>query len=225
MQVVDAALPLALRLYELAEWCKRRASIVASAVASAQDFTEMSINVMDAMVKRQAFEKLLDHEIGKRLQPAIMFRLRTESCNHINTPVVRDYYTSSTEVLSLGFSGQMCDGNDCGDQFGWSNTSGIIADTWKEVVKESCFRIRTNGKELCEKLRDMLEEPGSWVHGEEYLQGRPDSMDAPYLGYTLKRLWSVILQCSEERIAAFCPTLLSGIRIGGSKAGCRCLEI
>jgi hypothetical protein len=79
IQVVDAALPLASRLYELAEYCERGAS----AVTAAQDFTRMSVNDMDAMVKRQAFEALDDHEIGKRLRPAIMFRLCTRMCNHV----------------------------------------------------------------------------------------------------------------------------------------------
>lgn len=81
IQVVDAALPLASQLYELAEYCERDASIT-----TAQDFTRTSANDMDAMVKRRAFEIFHDDEVGKRLRPAIMFRLCTEMCNHINTP-------------------------------------------------------------------------------------------------------------------------------------------
>lgn len=83
IQVVDAASPLASQLYEMAEWCEHGAS----AVTVAQDFTRMSFADMDAMVKREAFKQLHDQEIGKRLRPAIMFRLCTEMCNHINTPV------------------------------------------------------------------------------------------------------------------------------------------
>lgn len=79
IQVVDATLPLASQLYALAEHCERGAS----AVTHAQDFTRMSTNDMDAMVKRVAFKMFHDHEIGKRLRPAIMFRLCTEMCNHI----------------------------------------------------------------------------------------------------------------------------------------------
>ncbi|KEQ58782.1 uncharacterized protein M437DRAFT_22737, partial [Aureobasidium melanogenum CBS 110374] len=77
IQVVDAALPLASQLYELAEYCERDASIT-----TAQDFTRTSANDMDAMVKRRAFEIFHDDEVGKRLRPAIMFRLCTEMCNH-----------------------------------------------------------------------------------------------------------------------------------------------
>ena len=80
IQVVDAALPLVSQLYELAERCEGEAP----AVTIAQDFTRMSYADMDAMVKREAFKHLQDHAIGKRLRPAIMFRLCAEMCNHIN---------------------------------------------------------------------------------------------------------------------------------------------
>ena len=82
IKVVDAALPLVSRLYELAESCERGAS----AVTVAQDFTRMSHANMDAMVKREAVKHLQDHEIGKRMRPAIMFRLCTRMCNHIGAP-------------------------------------------------------------------------------------------------------------------------------------------
>lgn len=79
IQVVDATLPLAERLYALAEHCERGAA----AVTAAQDFTRMSADDMDAMVKRAASEVTDDPDVLKRLRPAIMFRLCTEMCNHI----------------------------------------------------------------------------------------------------------------------------------------------
>jgi len=82
IQVVDAATPLASQLYELAEYCERGAS----GVTIAQDLTRMSANDIDAMLKRVAFKIFHDHEVGKRLRPAIMFRLCTEMCNHIAPP-------------------------------------------------------------------------------------------------------------------------------------------
>ncbi|KAG9845926.1 hypothetical protein KCU98_g6588, partial [Aureobasidium melanogenum] len=82
IQVVDATLPLASQLYALAEHCERGAP----AIACAQDFVRMSTDDMDAMVKRVAYKVFHEHEVGKRLRPAIMFRLCTEMCNHINTP-------------------------------------------------------------------------------------------------------------------------------------------
>jgi hypothetical protein len=154
---------------------------------------------------------------------------------------VRDYYTSQTGMLSLGFSGQSCECNDCGDRFGWQDHSGIVEETWSEVFNQTCgtqrvllsykgqfvasaARVRANEKAMYERLRDALQKPESWAHKQEYSQGRPDSLNAPYFGYTLERLWSVIMQCSDERIAALCPTLLSGQRRGGSEADCQCLD-
>ncbi|KAG9952332.1 hypothetical protein KCU85_g2181, partial [Aureobasidium melanogenum] len=154
---------------------------------------------------------------------------------------VENYYTSETGMLSLGFSGQTCECNSCGDRFGWQDHSGIVEKTWKEVFNQTCgeqrvllsykgqfvasaARLRANDKKLYEKLMMALEDPGSWAHQQDYLQGRPDSLNAPYFGYTLERMWSMILQCSEERIAALCPTLISGTRRGGSKSDCQCFD-
>ncbi|KAJ9624401.1 hypothetical protein H2203_005136 [Taxawa tesnikishii (nom. ined.)] len=81
VQVVDATLPLASQLYELAEICEREAY----AVTAAQNFARMSANDMDAMVKRVALKAFHDHELSKRMRPAIMFRLCTQMCNHSNT--------------------------------------------------------------------------------------------------------------------------------------------
>jgi hypothetical protein len=82
IQVVDANLPLTSQLYELAEHCERGAS----AVTTAQNFIRMSADDMDAMVKRVTFKVFHDSAVGKRLRPAIMFRLCTQMCNQINTP-------------------------------------------------------------------------------------------------------------------------------------------
>ncbi|KEQ92999.1 hypothetical protein AUEXF2481DRAFT_90646 [Aureobasidium subglaciale EXF-2481] len=78
VKVVDAVLPLADQLYALAESCEGQAEVI----TAAQDFTRMSAEDMDAMVKREAYECFDDHEIGKRLWPAIMLRLCTKMCNH-----------------------------------------------------------------------------------------------------------------------------------------------
>lgn len=156
-------------------------------------------------------------------------------------PRVEDYYSPQTGMLSLGFSGQTCDCDTCGDRFGWSDQSGIIADLWREATGKSCdeqrvllsyksqfvvsaARLRANERSLYERLRDALVEPDSWAHQDHYLQGRPDSLNAPYFGYTLERMWSVLFQCSEGHIAARCPTLLSGTRRGGSQIDCQCFD-
>jgi hypothetical protein len=81
VQVVDATLPLASQLYDLAEACESRASTV----TAAQDFARMSANDMNAMVKRVALKRYFDHELSKRMRAAIMFRLCTKMCNHSTT--------------------------------------------------------------------------------------------------------------------------------------------
>jgi hypothetical protein len=156
-------------------------------------------------------------------------------------PRVRDYYTAQTGMLSLGFSGQTCSCRNCGDRFGWWDNT-LVPEIWSQVMNETCVdqqmllsykgqfvasaaRLRANKKSLYETLRTALENPENLVHQEDYLKGRRDSMNAPFFGYTLERSWSVILQCSEERIAARCPTLLSGTRRGGSKEDCQCLDV
>lgn len=82
IQVLEAASLLTSQLYELAESCEHGAY----AITAMQDFTRMSTNDMDAMVKRVAFKAFHDRELSMRMRPAIMFRLCTEMCNHINTP-------------------------------------------------------------------------------------------------------------------------------------------
>ncbi|THX80384.1 hypothetical protein D6D04_04622 [Aureobasidium pullulans] len=156
-------------------------------------------------------------------------------------PRVRDYYTPQTGMLSLGFSGQTCNCRDCGDRFGWWDNT-LVGEVWTQAMNETCTgqqmlmsykgqfvasaaRLRGNEQSLYKTMRTALEDPENLVHQEDYLQGRPDSMNAPFFGYTLERLWSVLLQCSEERIAARCPTLLSGTRRGGSKGDCQCFDV
>jgi hypothetical protein len=82
VQVVDATLPLASQLYELAETCESRASTV----TAPQNFARMSANDMHAMVRRVALKRYFDHELAKRMRAAIMFRLCTKMCNHSTTP-------------------------------------------------------------------------------------------------------------------------------------------
>jgi hypothetical protein len=82
VQVVDATLPLASQLYELAETCESRASTV----TAPQNFARMSANDMHAMVRRVALKRYFDHELAKRMRAAIMFRLCTKMCNHGTMP-------------------------------------------------------------------------------------------------------------------------------------------
>ncbi|KAL9094693.1 MAG: hypothetical protein Q9165_002963 [Trypethelium subeluteriae] len=154
-------------------------------------------------------------------------------------PRIRDYFKPETGMLSLGFSGNVCDCQNCGDRWGWSDTSGVLLDVYKDANKMSCGpmllsykgqfiasakRIRGVERKVYEELREALVKPESWAHQPKYLQGRPDSVNAPYFGFTMERLWSTLLQCSDMDIAWKCPTLLSGSRRGGDAGDCQCFD-
>ncbi|KAF2091347.1 hypothetical protein K490DRAFT_12579, partial [Saccharata proteae CBS 121410] len=152
---------------------------------------------------------------------------------------VRQFLTPETGMLSLGFSGNTCDCHSCGDRFGWTESAGVLEQVYQDVYHGECDelllsykgqfiasakRIRGVEKAVYERLDQALLDPESWMHQEEYLQERPDSMNAPFFGFTLERLWSVLMQCSDLEIARNCPTLLSGWRTGGSVEDCQCLD-
>lgn len=157
-------------------------------------------------------------------------------------PRIRDYFVPETGMLSLGFSSAPCACDTCGDRFGWSDSSGVIADVYEQVHHTSCVggepitlsykgqfiasaaRIRGAGRSVYQGLEDALVDMDSWTHGDEYLDGREDSLNAPYLGFTVERLWGVLLQCSGRRLAERCPTLLSGTSRLGEKGDCQCFD-
>lgn len=152
---------------------------------------------------------------------------------------VKDYYSPNTGMLSLGFSGKSCETANCGDRWNWYEEEGLLNDVCKRVDGETCKnillsykgqfiasakRIRAIDRELYEELKEAMTDADSWAHKEPYLKGRPDSLNAPRFGYTMERLWSVVMQCSTEEIAWRCPTLLSRTRRGGDITDCQCLD-
>lgn len=161
-------------------------------------------------------------------------------------PRVRDYFDPrSTGMLSLGFSGNVCDSEDCGDRFGWRDDTKLVPSLYMKAYHTekiysrtllnykgqfiaSARRIRGVRKAIYQDLWDTLKNPDSWVHRKEFLRdqkdGEKDEMSAPIFGYTLERVWGVLMQCSDLEIAWKCPTLLSGRRRGGSKRDCQCFD-
>ncbi|KAF4542646.1 uncharacterized protein LTHEOB_7376 [Lasiodiplodia theobromae] len=152
---------------------------------------------------------------------------------------VQDYYSPNTGMLSLGFSGKTCDTANCGDRWSWYEGSSLLNDVCRRVDGEDCknillsykgqfitsaARIRAVERELYEDLKSAMTDPDSWAHKEPWLNGRPDSLNAPRFGYTMERLWSVVMQCSTEEVAWRCPTLLSRTRRGGDLTDCQCMD-
>lgn len=152
---------------------------------------------------------------------------------------ISQYLLPETGMLSLGFVGHVCSCWNCADQWGWKDDSGIVGKIYGEVYNTTCEtvllsykgqfvasaqRIRGVKRSVYEELHELLIDPESWAHQQPYLMGRPDSMNAPFFGYTLERLWSVILQCSDLDVARLCPSLVSGTRRGGNARDCQCLD-
>jgi hypothetical protein len=151
---------------------------------------------------------------------------------------IETYLVPNTGMLSLGFSGNTCECNNCLDRWGWED-GAAVSSYCERVYNKACSiallsykgqfiasarHLRGISREVYEDLHSALVDPYSWAHSEPYLRNRPDSMNAPYFGYTLERLWSNLLQCSEIDIALKCPTLLSGTRRGGDPSDCQCFD-
>lgn len=156
-------------------------------------------------------------------------------------PRIRDYFVPGrTGMLSLGWSGQVCNCDNCGDRFNLWDTTHLFPEisnrinnatkcenvvlSYKGQFVASAKRIRGVDKSVYQDLHDAFVNPDSWAHQEEYLQGRPDSMNAPAFGYLMERIWNLLFQCNSMDVAWKCPTLLSGLRIGGNFEDCQCLD-
>jgi hypothetical protein len=157
-------------------------------------------------------------------------------------PRIRDYFDSSrTGMMSLGWSGNVCDCQSCGDRYMFTDRASLFPEihsrinnattcsnvllSYKGQFVVSAARIRGVPKSVYEDLRDAFVNPDSWAHQKEYYQDRFDSLDNPYFGFTMERIWNLLFQCSDMNVAWRCPTLLSGWRLGGSKADCQCFDL
>jgi hypothetical protein len=155
-------------------------------------------------------------------------------------PFVERYFSrNQTGFLNLGWAGNVCNGEDCGDKFGWHDETSFVPylqnriDTspsenvllsYKGQFVVTAVRIRGIDKAIYNDLEQLLVDEKSWTHQQEYLQGRKDSMSQPFFGYTMERIWNVLFQCSDMDVAWKCPSLLSGWRPGGSIADCQCFD-
>lgn len=156
-------------------------------------------------------------------------------------PRIGDYFDPErTGMLNLGWSGQVCNCEDCGDRFGFKDTTHIFPEihdringsavcdqvllSYKGQFIVSAQRIRGVDISVYHDLHDALVDENSWAHQEEYLQGRPDTMSAPVFGYTMERLWNLLFQCNSMAVAWKCASMVSGSRVGGSIEDCQCFD-
>lgn len=109
-------------------------------------------------------------------------------------------------------------------------TAARIRGTKKEVwqllydalVNEDVANAWAHAPEKIPKRLPGEGNRGRWAPGEVY--GEVDSLQRPYLGFTVERLWGTLLQCSGGEVAWRCPTLERGWRNGGGKEDCGCVE-
>ncbi|KAH7378720.1 hypothetical protein BKA66DRAFT_466513 [Pyrenochaeta sp. MPI-SDFR-AT-0127] len=152
-------------------------------------------------------------------------------------PHLNNYFSlDRTGYLSLGWSGNVCNCDKCGDKFFWRDETQLFSRiqsrinnsskcrnvllSYKGQFIVSAARIRGIDRSIYHDLRQAFVDEKSWAHQEEFLQGRKDSMSEPWFGYTMERMWSLLFQCSDMDVGWKCPTLVSGWRIGGDINEC-----
>ncbi|KAF2707339.1 hypothetical protein K504DRAFT_384257 [Pleomassaria siparia CBS 279.74] len=157
-------------------------------------------------------------------------------------PRIRKYFDPArTGMMSLGWSGAVCNCETCGDRMKFLDTTSLVPElhgriygnqtacehvllSYKGQFIASGARIRGIDKKIYEDLRDAFVDKDSWAHREPYLRGRGDSMSAPAFGYTMERLWNLMMQCDASDATWKCPSMLSGDRIGGGIGDCQCFD-
>ncbi|KAF2641348.1 hypothetical protein P280DRAFT_468980 [Massarina eburnea CBS 473.64] len=154
---------------------------------------------------------------------------------------IKNYFDPArTGMLNLGWRGQVCNCDACGDRFRFEDTTHLFPSlqaqinnatacekvllSYKGQFIASAKRIRGVKKAVYKDLRDAFVDPESWAHQEPYLRGRKDSMDAPVFGYTVERIWNVLMQCNDMDVAWKCASLISGRRAGGTIEDCQCFD-
>lgn len=152
--------------------------------------------------------------------------------------LTRYFRPSQTGMLDLGFRGysHRCRGLD---RWGWSDTSEVVPHLYQEVNGSVCqsflatykgqflvsaARIRGVDKRIYEELLAALREARSWAHTSPYVDGKVDEMSAPVLGYTIERVWGVLLQCSDVAAAWQCPSYQSRLFSWDGESSCQCLD-
>lgn len=152
--------------------------------------------------------------------------------------LTRYFRPNQTGMLDLGFRGYSlrCRGID---RWGWSDTSGLVPRLYKEIYGGVCrsflatykgqflasaARIRGVDKKIYEELLAAMRDARSWAHTRPYVDGKVDEMSAPVLGYTIERIWGVLLQCSSVAAAWQCPSYESRLFSWDSSSSCQCLD-
>jgi len=157
-------------------------------------------------------------------------------------PRINSYLVPSTGMLSLGFTGVLCDCDSCEDRHGWKDSFNLIPSLYSKIYGQACEpetpivlsykgqfvasarRIRGINRLVYEDLLQAITSKDGWSH-DKIKKGAIDTPDNPFFGFTLERVWSLLMQCATDGVvAAKCPSLLSGMGLGGNIEDCQCLD-
>jgi len=159
-------------------------------------------------------------------------------------PRINSYLVANTGMLSLGFTGVSCNCNTCEDHWGWTDSFSIIPSLYKKIYGQACDadtpillsykgqfvasgrRIRGVDKKIWNDMLEAINSKGDgWSHDPKVVGDATDTPDNPFFGFTVERVWGLLMQCAtDEGIAAKCPSLLSGMSNGGDVEDCQCLD-
>ncbi len=165
-------------------------------------------------------------------------------------PRIESYLVTETGMLSLGFTGITCACDTCGDRFGWEDKWDVVPTLYERIYSKRCTsstppillsykgqfvasaqRIRGIERRNYGGLLRTITSVDGWSHnqtvighGEGGVTGA-DSPSNPHFGFTVERVWSLLMQCATNPVVTNkCPSLLSGMGVGGSVADCQCLD-
>ncbi|EKD20831.1 uncharacterized protein L3040_000936 [Drepanopeziza brunnea f. sp. 'multigermtubi'] len=165
-------------------------------------------------------------------------------------PRINSYLVPATGMLSLGFTGVTCACGSCSDRWGWEDKWGVIPALYEKIYSQPCRRdepillsykgqfvvsarrIRGVGIKTFAGLLTTITSPraaeGGIHPGSDEMKGvgtEADSSSNPFFGFTVERLWGLVMQCATDAgVAARCPSLLSGMGYAGKVEDCQCLD-
>lgn len=142
---------------------------------------------------------------------------------------IADYLVPETGFMPLSYEGKTwkhCEHLRAGTWTGITesisrvssmiNSSDACQDallTFRGQFLVSNARIRSNSEAMYAELLRGLNDAESWMHAPALLRSpwvdaESDSLEDPVFGYTLERLWGVIMRCSNKHSADRNPSLL-----------------
>ncbi|GAM89069.1 hypothetical protein ANO11243_071040 [Dothideomycetidae sp. 11243] len=156
--------------------------------------------------------------------------------------IEESFFANRTGMLSLSsVSGATTHCLSPGDRTGWEDKSGIVSRLYTQIYHHPCQddtlvllsyghaflasaqRIRGVDKTIYEGLNTALVDPQSWAHHDLYAK-QGDSLEKPRLAGTIERMWPLLLQCNDARVADMCASLWSGSRRLGTERDCQCYD-